>query len=204
MLRAQRQATAGDWPNALRSSEQAVAMWPLSADTTLALGKLYQRRAGARGDTEILRVADDFAQAQMAYQAALRLRPTDFITWMDIGELYAMQALAGDNARAVAAQAAFERAASLAPTHARLYIRWGEVQFALADSRAAREAAAETIQYGSDLDATDGYAFLRLGDARRLLGQIDAAQAAYRQAAYWSPELAPVYPGEVGVVLERK
>ncbi len=203
MLRAQRQATAGDWQRALQSSEQAVAMWPFSADAIQALGKIRWRRAATWSDAATPHAADDLRQAQTAYQATLRLRPANFVTWIELGEIYATQALAGDNTQAVAAQAAFEQAASLAPNHARLHVRWGEVQFALANTRSEREAAMEMIRYGSNLDATDGYAYLRLGQALQALGRTEAAQAAYRQAIRWSPELASAYLDQAGRTVEQ-
>ena len=193
LLRAQDQAATGDWPAALGSGERAVALWPFTPETSLALARLYRQRAATGADLD---------RAQEAYQAALALRPTDFVAWMELGEVHALQARAGERGHAALFQDAFRRAAALAPNHARLYVRWGEIQLALATSRAEREAAAEILQHGSDLDATDGYAYLRLGDARRALGQLEAAEAAYRQAAHWSPELIASHPATTDVAIE--
>ncbi len=204
LLRAQRQARAGHWQAALVSGEQAQALWPFTPEASLALGRLYRQRAVAWGSGSRANARADLERAQMATQAALALRPADFVAWTELGEIHALQALAGDRGQVAAFQAAFQQAASLAPNHARLYVRWGEIQLALATSRAERERAAETIQHGSDLDATDGYAFLRLGDARRALGQMEAAEAAYRQAARWSPEQDRAPPSGMGVVMEGK
>ncbi len=193
-LRAQRQAAAGEWSAALIAGERARVLWPFIPEASQALGDLYRQRALAQEDGSPARPQADLERAQEAYRTALALRPADFVTWMAQGETHALQALAGDRSQISSFQAAFQQAASLAPNHARLYVRWGEIQMALADSQETLEAAAETLQRGVELDATDGYAHLRLGDAWQALGRTQAAEAAYREAARWSPELFRRHP----------
>jgi len=204
LLRAQRRAAAGEWEAALIAGEQARILWPFTPETSQALARLYRQRALTWEPGNPGRSRADLDRALAAQQAALALRPADFVLWMELGETYALQAQAGDRSQMGSFQAAFQQAASLAPNHARLYVRWGEIQLALADSQEDWEAAAETLQRGVDLDATDGYAYLRLGDARQALGQTQAADAAYRQAARWSPELARLHPGVAGAMVGGK
>jgi cytochrome c-type biogenesis protein CcmH/NrfG len=51
------------------------------------------------------------------------------------------------------------------------------------------EEAVVKFERAVALDATDGYAYWHLGEAYAALGEEEAAEAAFREALRWAPEL---------------
>lgn len=181
-----RRVEVGDGSGAVTAARRAVKLWPWEAEHHWLLGQVAWR--------EVERVGDDaqaWARAETALLRARDLRPEDYTAWVLLGDFYAAVGTRIDREAFSLAHAAYERAASLAPHHARLYVRWGQVF--LAEDRL--DAALARFYRAVELDATDGLAFRLIGDVKLAQGQPAAALAAYRDAVRWSPEAALAHLG---------
>lgn len=181
-----RHVEAGDARGAVASARRAVQLWPWGMEHHRLLGQVIWRQAERTGND-----AAAWARAEASLLTARDLRPEDYATWVLLGDLYAAIGLRMDPGAFSLAHSAYERAASLAPNHARLYVAWGQVF--LAEERP--EAALERFYRAVDLDATDGLAFRLIGDVELAQGRPEAALDAYREAARWSPEAALAHLG---------
>ena len=183
---AERQATAGDWSAAVNSWQRAVALGPV--EPAYRLGSSWaclQQALGSEDPFPWLR------QAETGLLAARDLRPGDYHIWAALGELYGQWGNHWDAEKLSLADAAYRQAATLAPHHAMLYTSWGMVDW---EGGRWAEAAAK-FRRAVDLDATDGYAFLHLGDAELAQGHVAEALQAYQQATHWEPGLIEAHLG---------
>jgi tetratricopeptide (TPR) repeat protein len=183
---AERRGAVDDWPGALKAREQAVSLWPDEPTHRLALAWSYLQQG--------LAFPDPLPWMRLAEIELLRardLRPTDYRTWVALGELYGSWGNRWDDRKLVFAHHAYSRAAELAPHHAMVYTAWG-----LVDKEGGRfSEAADRFRQAVDLDSTDGFAFSHLGDAELAQGHVYPALDAYRQAVHWEPELSFAHLG---------
>ncbi len=182
---AARRSESGNWPGATTALERAVHLWPAEPVHHQALSWAYLQQAFVQGPLPWL------ARAEAELLAARDLRPGDYRLWAALGELYGLWGNRWDAGKLPLAHDAYRQATTLAPNHALLYTAWGMVyqegrQFAL---------AAAKFQQAVDLDATDGYAFAHLGDARLAQGHVAEALEAYQQATHWEPGLVYAHLG---------
>jgi tetratricopeptide (TPR) repeat protein/O-antigen ligase len=184
---ADRQAEAGNWASATRDWQKAVALWPMEPAYRLGLSWALLQQAGlGSGDpTPFLQ------RAEAELWPAQCLRPNASDVWAALGELYGVWGNRWDAAKRPLAEAAYRQATRLAPNNAMLYTAWGMVYWGAGQPA----EAALRFQQAVDLDATDGYAFLHLGDAQVALGRVTEALAAYHQSIRWQPNLISAYLG---------
>ncbi len=134
--------------------------------------------------------ANDWSAAVTEVEQALALAPHDPTVWAALGDL---EARWGEQAPAhrVAALAAYRRAIAIAPHIAAYHTALGLIL--VQDGQQA--AGTQALQRAVALDASDGLAFLYLGDAHFAQGQVNPAKTAYERALHWSPNLARAYAG---------
>lgn len=181
-----RRLEIGDERAAVAAAQRAVALWPWEPEHHWLSAQLAWRQA-QRADRSTV----SWAAAEAALLTARDLRPEDYAAWVLLGDFYgALGAQVGPGAFEHAHRA-YEQAASLAPNHARLYVAWGRI---FLDEERPGPALA-LFRRAVDLDATDGLAFRLIGDVELSQGHPEAALAAYREAARWSPDAALVHLG---------
>jgi putative inorganic carbon (HCO3(-)) transporter len=163
----------------IEAEYQAVRLQPKVPQYRVGLSWLYLLRARADPDPLLWLEAAEFQ-----LEAAGRLSPSDPWLWAARGELYARWGEL-DPLRYADADAAYARATELAPNIATFYTSWGLVY---ARQGRLKEAVVK-FERAVDLDATDGYAYWHLGEAYAALGEEGAAEAAFREALRWAPEL---------------
>ena len=176
-----------DWPSAITAGQQAVVLWPYEPAHRLALSWMYLNMAQSG-------VGDPFPwlrRAETELQAARDLRSEDYVTWSSLGELYGIWGNRWDAGKLALADDAYRHATALAPHHAILYTAWGIIAL----ENGQPDLAAVKFRQAVDLDATDGYAFCRLGEAELAQGHVEAALAAFREAVHWEPGLIYAHLG---------
>ena len=178
--RADQHMTLGDWTGAIRQTEAAIAWWSAEPAYYEMQGTAYLQRI----QSVPIESPADFQRADAAFASLRALRPEEYRVWAASGEFYGMWANRFDPAQLPLAHKVFRQAATLAPNHARLYTAWGEVD--LGSTMYVRARA--KFQQAVALDATDGYAFWRLGDAALALNHEREALAAYQEAVHWAPQ----------------
>jgi O-antigen ligase/Tfp pilus assembly protein PilF len=182
-----RRGTAGEQQGAIKAMERTVALWPDEPTYHSSLSWAYLQQAL----TDSVDPLPWLNKAEAELLAACDLRPSDFNTWVALGELYSLWGNRWDAAKLSAADDAYRQATELAPHHATLYAMWGMV-----DLEGGRfEQAAAKFRRAVELDATDGYTFTHLGDAELAQGNVTEALAAYQQAVHWEPGLAYAHLG---------
>ncbi len=211
---AERRIAVGDWWGARRAAERAVAWWPVEPAHRRTLSWAYLQSVIALATADgaeppaLVVIADVtadpcavgsvlqcrghlLARAEAELLAARDLRPGEYRTWAALGELYGVWGVRWDASRLPLAHQAFAQATALAPNLATLYTAWGMV-----DLEGGRYApAAVHFRRAVNLDATDGYAFTRLGEAELGASDIAAALNAFQQAVHWTPDSAGAHIG---------
>jgi O-antigen ligase/Tfp pilus assembly protein PilF len=180
-------AAAGDWTEATAAAQRATGIWPVEPAFHVSVSWAYLKKAQLDLGNALLWL--EKAEAELLI--ARDLRPADFRIWAALGELYGWWGNRTDPSKLSQAQEVYRKATHLAPNQATLYTAWGMME--LEGERFLQ--AAINFQRAVDLDATDGYALCRLGDARLALGQVEQALTAYTRAVKWVPDLSDAYLG---------
>jgi tetratricopeptide (TPR) repeat protein len=198
---------SGDLAGAEAVGEAALRQSPDDLEARVALANLRAMKGDYDG-AEALCTTDDpgflrlkgwllqsrgrFGEAVDCYERIVAAEPADWQTWNNLGNA---RHCAGDVDGAIAA---LQRALRLRPGLA-------EVQRNYAMLCAAAGRLAESAQaYAAlaRLEPADPAVQMELGRARAGLGEMDAAEAAYRRALELAPDLALAWI-ELGIVLER-
>ena len=104
----------------------------------------------------------------------------------ELGEAYAKKGtLLADLGRYPAAADALELALRRDPHNPRVLLQLGLVRCSMEQW----EAGLANLQAATELDSTYYQAFMSLGEARKRLGELDEAEAAFKRAAALNPEL---------------
>jgi O-antigen ligase len=154
----------------LEAGQRAIELWPGEPTYRLGLASVE----GGLGR---------FTAAEERFAAASRIRPADPLIWAAWGEMYAHWGQ-HEPSRLRQAQAAYERALSLAPNTATYHTALGLI---LAQQGQVEAGAAE-IQRALDLDTTDVTAYTHLARVFDSLGQGEKAAWARQEAVYWSEQ----------------
>jgi hypothetical protein len=176
------------WQAAMGAAERAVTLWPYEPSFHQALSWTYLQQTRDGGTAE----ATWFARAEGALLAGRELRPLDFRVWWSLGELYTVWGGRLDRSAYTKAEAAFSRAAELAPNHGGLYVSWGILEL---EAGRTAEASAK-FERALALDATDANAHSRLGDALLLQARAQEAADSFGRAVKLDPGLLA---GQVGL-----
>jgi O-antigen ligase len=177
---AHRYAQAGEWTQAVESAQRAAAFWPVEPAHHLSLSQTTWQLA----QTDPASAPHRLAQAERALETAQQLRPADATVWLHSAHFYAAASRQFGAESHAQAEAAFRRAASLAPTRAAIYTSWGRFHLEAGEA----ERAAPLLRQAVRLDASSGMAYLHLTAAELALGRLDAALADYREAVRLLPE----------------
>ncbi len=176
------------------ATQRAASLWPWQPEYQLSLNWLH--RLQAQGSKE---PAASFKAAETALDAARELTPGDYLVWAGYAELYTQWGQAGDETRYAQAEEAYRRATALYPQNAMLYTGWG----LLANAQNHPEEAMALFRQATELDRTDGWAFMYLGNVLLAQGDLVGAEEAYYQALHWVPGLAGALEG-LGQVYHRR
>ena len=173
-----RRVEVGDSTGAVRAAGRAVWLWPWEVEHQWLLGQVIYSEA------ELSRVGvGEWARAEAAFLTARDLRPQDYATWVLLGDFYAAAGTRVDAEVFAHAHRAYERAVSLAPHNARLYVGWARAF--LAEERP--DAALARLRRAVDLDATDALAWRLIGDVELVVGSPETALDAFRESVRWAP-----------------
>jgi tetratricopeptide (TPR) repeat protein len=184
---ARRRARTGDRAGAIAAAEKAVGYWPVEPAHHLLLSQSYWEQSV----TDPAAAKTYLAHAETALARARRLRPTDPVVWLQTAQFYTAAARRFGSDTGELAEEAFERALTLAPNRATLYVAWGRSYLEAGDPA----KAAPLLRKAVTLDASNGEAYITLGAAELALGRLDAALADYRKAVRLLPESSQAYAG---------
>ena len=181
--------SSGDLDTADRESQNSVSFAPSAA--------AYQIQAGvasARLNQIVSSSTMSASSAQQAFQAALsaginaaltatRLAPTDYQSWIALGNLYAQAVPLGVDSAYDSAKTAYEKAQSLNPTNPQIHYILAQLNIAKKDNKAAEENLKAAIALKQDYTA----AIFLLSQLLVQDGNIKDALASALAAAYFQP-----------------
>lgn len=181
------QAKAGNWEEAAVAAEWAITYWPIEPAYQLRLSQAYwQQAATTSGATPQL-----LAQAEIALETAVQLRPQDPNLWLQMAQFYAVGGTKYGRDTQSLANHAYQQALSLAPNHATIYTAWGRTHLENNNPQTAAALLRQAVQ----LDASNGEAYIYLGAAELALGRLTAARDDYREAVRLLPQSSVAHAG---------
>ncbi|MEK7060521.1 MAG: tetratricopeptide repeat protein [Patescibacteria group bacterium] len=181
--------SAGDLDTADRKSQDSVSFAPSAA--------AYQIQAGvasARLNQIVASSTMSASSAQTAFQAALsaginaaltatRLAPSDYQSWIALGNLYAQAVPLGVTSAYDSAKTAYEKAQELNPTNPQIHYILAQLNIANKDNGAAQENLKTAIGLKQDYTA----AIFLLSQLLVQDGNVKDALASALAAAYFQP-----------------
>ena len=181
--------SAGDLDYADRESQNSISFAP-----STAAYQIQARVASARLNQIVASSTMSVSSAQQAFQTALstginaamtatRLAPSDYQSWIALGDLYSQAVPLGVESAYDSAKTAYEKAQSLNPTNPQIQYILAQLNIANKNNKAAEENLKASIALKQDYTA----AIFLLSQLQVQDGNVKDALASALAAAYFQP-----------------
>lgn len=181
--------SAGDLDYADRESQNSISFAP-----STAAYQIQARVASARLNQIVASSTMSVSSAQQAFQTALstginaamtatRLAPSDYQSWIALGDLYSQAVPLGVESAYDSAKTAYEKAQSLNPTNPQIQYILAQLNVANKNNKAAEENLKASIALKQDYTA----AIFLLSQLQVQDGNVKDALASALAAAYFQP-----------------